>query len=216
MIVALYIVGVLAVLFAVSGVLPRYRRWIKRADRVAEFEEQFVAYAELRERDLQAAPGYQRSSESDETLRLRAWLAARRNEMQRDAESVGKGAIYVAPPPMIGGGPYVRHVIFADLFDEQSYTDHPDSFRVDELATIRHEVDVSKAFRTGDLLNPWHWARLSFERVVKFPRYVLTLAGFHKAADGRATRIVTVVWSIVVGGSTIGAFVVGLIQLSHG
>lgn len=86
---------------------------------------------------------------------------------------------------------------------------------MDELATIRHEVNASKAFRRGDLLNPWHWARLSFERVVRFPRYVLTLAGFRKAADARGTRIVTVVWSIVVGASTIGAFVIGLLQLSH-
>jgi len=39
--------------------------------------------------------------------------------MQRDAQSVGKGVAYVAPPPAIGGQ-YMTHSYFTDLFDEQS------------------------------------------------------------------------------------------------
>ncbi len=29
-----------------------------------------------------------------------------------------------------------------------------------------------------DLFNPWAWVRLSFERVVGFPSYILGVAGF--------------------------------------
>ena len=135
--------------------------------------------------------------------------------MQRDARSVGKGVAYVAPPPAIGGGQYLAHPYFTDLFDEQSFTDHGSSFRLDELATIRYEIERQEDLRRRDLLNPWAWLRLSFERVAAFPRYVLRRSGFRTAADSNGARIVTVAWSFLVGVSTIGAFVVGLVALSR-
>jgi hypothetical protein len=134
--------------------------------------------------------------------------------MQRDARSVGKGRMYVAPPPMAGGGPYIAHDYFTDLFGEQSDTDYPESLRLDDLATIRHEIAWITGLRKADLFKPWTWARLSFERIVRLPRNVLRLAGFRKAADSTAAKVLTVVWSVLVGASTIGAFVVGLVALS--
>lgn len=65
-----------------------------------------------------------------------------------------------------------------------------------------------------DLRNPWSWTRLAFERVIGFPRYVLRNAGFSQEVTGSTrVRIVTVVWSFLVGASGIGAFVLGIVQL---
>ena len=55
----------------------------------------------------------------------------------------------------------------------------------------------------------------SFEHLIGFPRYVLLRAEFGKAADSAAARAVTVVWSLVVGASGIGGFVVGLLALNR-
>jgi hypothetical protein len=67
-----------------------------------------------------------------------------------------------------------------------------------------------------DLLNPWRWVALAFERVVRFPRYVLAQAGFGPSVtESRTVRVVTVAWALVVGASTIGAFVVALLTFSR-
>jgi hypothetical protein len=54
---------------------------------------------------------------------------------------------------------------------------------------------------------------LSFDRLVAFPRYVLRRAGFTKAADSTAARLVTVAWSLLVGAASIGGFVLALLKL---
>ena len=214
MLVALYIVGVFAALFVISGVLPTYLTWSQRGPRVEAFDRHYRAYLDARQRDAETSINpYGPSPLGEKSTELRAWLSARRNEMQRDAESVGTGVVYVAPPPAVGGGGYVRHDYFSDLFGQQSFTDYPPTLRLDNLATIRHEVALRCRQSKSDLFKPWRWAQLSFERVVRVPRYILRLAGFTKAAESTAARAVTVVWSILVGASTIGAFVVALIAL---
>jgi hypothetical protein len=214
---ALYVVAVLAVLFIVSGVLPQLRRIRTRLRRAEEFERRYRAWLDARERDNEGPTlHYGPAPEGSEASELHAWLAARRNEMQRDAQSVGKGVMYVAPPLMVGGGPYQRHAYFTDLFDEQTFTDHAPSFRLDELATVRHELARTEAAWRRAVINPWAWMRLSFERLIGFPSYVLRRAGFsEKVTNSTGARIVTVAWSLVVGFATIGAFVVGLIQLAR-
>lgn len=211
---ALYILAVLLALFVVSGVLPRYHAWRDRGVRVEEFESQDRAYLAAQERDaVGVISDFGQPPEGEEAAHLRSWLSARRAEMQRDARSVGKGVNFVAPPPVAGGGRYVPHPYYSDLFDEQSFAELGSSFRLDDLATIRHEVELQHRLRRGDLYNPWAWTRLSFERVIAFPRYVLRRAGFAKTADSTAARLVTVVWSFLVGAAGIGGFVVTLLRL---
>lgn len=216
MLVALYVLAVLAAIFIVSGVVPRYREVAARVDRVRMFSSKYAAYVEARDADYQTGGyGYGSPAHGEESSALRAWLVGRRNDMQRDAESVGKGVIYVAPPPAIGGGRYLPHYYFSDLFDEQSYADHDAQFRQDELATTEHELDRLRDIRRRDLYNPWSWIRLAFERLIGLPRYMLRRAGFGTAVtDSTGAKIVSAVWSALVGIATIGAFVVGLIQLS--
>jgi hypothetical protein len=225
LIVFFYILAVLVALFIVSGVVPRYRVWVARLARVEEFYRQYRAWVEADSSipdyetirsvtlpdDLTVAADTAASLASE----LRPWLVARRNEMQRDAESVGKGVMHIAPPPMMISGGYVRHAFFLDLFDDQTNSIGSTRVRVDDLATIIHEVRRIRDLRRRSLFNPWAWVRLSFERVIAFPRYVLLHAGFRKAADSTAARVVTVVWSFVVGVSTIGAFVVGIVALGR-
>jgi hypothetical protein len=56
--------------------------------------------------------------------------------------------------------------------------------------------------------------RLSFERIVGFPRYVLRQAGFPaKTTDSSAAKAVSVVWSVIVGLAGVGGLVVGLLAL---
>jgi hypothetical protein len=190
-----YVVAVLAALFALSGVLPAYLRARARAARVRAFRENYDAFVE------------------GDSLR-RNWLTARRLEMQRDAEAVGQGVTYVAPPPAIGGGQYAPHQMFADLYNQQSYTDNVTGrFRLDALTTVEHTASNVARKRRAEVFNPGAWARRAFERLVRFPRYLLHQVGFaREVSDSRGTRIVTVVWSLCVGGATIGAFVLGLIQ----
>jgi hypothetical protein len=183
---------------------------------VREFASRYAAYTQSRERDYQGSisPAGDEPPQGQESLVLRRWLAARRNEMQRDAQAVNKGVRYVAPPPAIGGG-YRPHYYFLDLFDEQSFTGYGSDFRQDELSTIIHEVERLRLRSRHDLYNPWAWVRHAFERVVGFPRYVLRRAGFSKAVTGSTgAKVATVVWSGLVGGATIGGFIVGLLQLT--
>lgn len=215
MIVVLYVLAVLVAALIVSGVWPRWREDKARFARVQEFERQYRAWVESREHDVDVHGhyGYGPPRLSDETEELRAWLVARRNEMQRDAEMAGKGIVYVAPPPMIGGA-YQPHAYFSDLFDEQSFTDHEAGFRLDELATIVHDTERQLERRKRHLLNPWAWLRGAFARLVGLPRYVLRLAGFGtNVTDSPGAKIGTAVWSFLVGAATIGAFVIGLVTL---
>ena len=201
MTLALYIIAVFAMLFVVSGVLLRWRSEKARYRRVRDFAHDYRAWLE---------------ADGAEEARLRMSLAARRDQMQRDAQSVGKGIMYVAPPPMMGGGSYQAHPYFSDLFGTQSYAEYGPTFRLDELATILYEVDRAKAGWRRGVLNPWAWVRLSFERLIGFPKYVLRQAGFsNTVTNSTGVRILTVVWSILVGSSTIGAFIVGLILLGR-
>jgi hypothetical protein len=224
--VVLYILGVAAVLFIVSGVLPRYRACAARRDRVQEFERQYRRYADAQEVSFSAEEyfGYQSPDDADqaaldrasaEVKEVRPWLLARRDQMQRDAQAVGRGVMWIAPPPMIGGG-YTRQDIYQDLFDDSTNAINSASYRMDELVTIAHETSVRAEQAKRDLCNPWSWIRLAFARVVGFPRYVLRQAGFSgEVVDSTAARFVTVVWSFLVGGSGIGGFIVGLIALGR-
>jgi hypothetical protein len=226
LIVFLYVLAVLVAVFTVSGVVPRYRVWAARLGRVEEFDRQYRAWVEADSslpdyetiRSVTLPDDFAGAADTAASLasELRPWLVARRNEMQRDAESVGKGVMHIAPPPLIGGG-YVRHAFFLDLFDDQTNSIGSTRVRVDDLATIIHEVRRIRDLRRRSMFNPWAWVRLSFERVIAFPRYVLSHAGFSKAADSTTARALTVVWSLVVGVSTIGAFVIGIVALGrHG
>lgn len=217
MIVALYILAVLALVFMVSGVIPRHREIKRRRRRVEEFERRYRAYCEARDEDYaDRTGGYSYGGPTPEgsaASEIRAWLVPRRDEMQRDARAVGSGIIHIAPPPMIGGG-YQPHAFFSDLFDDQTNSVGSTSYRCDALATIAHETRSQEMVAKRALRDPWTWTRLAFERVVGFPRYVLRRAGFStKVADSAGARIVSVVWSLLVGAATIGAFVLGLIQL---
>jgi hypothetical protein len=61
--------------------------------------------------------------------------------MRRDAQAVGRGAMYVAPPPMIGGD-YQRHAFFSDLFDAQTNAIESTAYREGEwrpLTTRRRD-----------------------------------------------------------------------------
>lgn len=194
MTVALIVVGALALLFVVSGVLPGWLQARARRERVQEFERHYLSHE---------------AGDSSE----RAWLIARRLEMQRDAESLGRGATMIAPPPAVGG--YVQaHCYFAELFDETPYAlmVQGDAFLANELASTNHELTTRERDAKWRLANPWAWLRLSFERVAGLPRYVLRQAGFKAAADSTGARIVTVLWSALVGIATIGAFVLALLD----
>jgi hypothetical protein len=211
-----YIVAVLVVTFVLSGVLPRYIEWRDRVRRVQEFKRQYRRWVDAVEKfdgvsgyggpppDLLAALA-ESNKLADE---IRPWLTARRNEMQRDAKAVGKGVMYVAPPPMIGGS-YKPHAYFLDLFDAQTDSIGSRAYRLDDLVTIVHESEWQRDLRRRDLYNPAAWGRLAFERVVRFPAYVLKLVGFsEKTAGSSAVKVVSAVWSLLVGAATIAGFVV--------
>jgi hypothetical protein len=53
MVITALIIGTLALLFVLSGVLPTYRKWAARGPRVEEFESHYRAYLEAREKDYQ-------------------------------------------------------------------------------------------------------------------------------------------------------------------
>jgi len=217
MLVVLYVLAILLAAFALSGVLPRYLAAGRRMARVEAFERHYRDWTEAHHQDLAASSRYGGVRESEESQRLRGWLVARRNQMQRDAEAVAKGVIYVAPPPAVGGGRYVPHSYFLDLFDQQSFTDHAPTFRLDELATTIHETEWQRERWKADLYNPWAWLRLSFERIVGFPRYALRLAGFgSKVTDSPGAKAGTAVFSVVVGLAGIGSFAVLLLKFLGG
>jgi hypothetical protein len=126
----LYLAVLVAVSFTVSGAVPRYREVVARRKRVGEFQRQYAAWvaAEGRVPDddefigmvLPDGLAEDADDASKEVERLRPRLVARRTEMQRDAQAVGKGIMNVAPPPDVGGR-YQAHAYFADLFSFQSY-----------------------------------------------------------------------------------------------
>jgi hypothetical protein len=209
----IYLAALLVASFVISGVVPRYLSVRRRLPRVEEFERQYRAYSGARDQDYEnTSYHYGPPAHDEKSSELRSWLVARRNEMQRDAQEVGKGIVYVAPPPMIGG-PFRPHSYFSDLFDEQSFTDHGPQYRLDELATIIHDTRNQARRWKRDVFNPWAWVRLAFERIVRFPYYVLRRSGFSdKAVASTGARIVTAVWSVLVGAATIAGFVVTLLH----
>lgn len=212
----IYLVALLVAAFIVSGVVPRYLEVRRRLPRVEEFDRKYRAYLDGRERDYEGFYSDHGGSppHGDESAKLRAWLTPRRAEMQRDAAKVRKGVVYVAPPPAIGGGNYMPHYMFRDLYDTQSFTEYaPANLRTDELVTIIHETRYQESAWRRDLFNPWAWLRLAFERLVGFPRYVLRLAGFStEVTDSAAARAVSAAWSFLVGAAGIGGFVVALLK----
>lgn len=194
MTVALIVLGTLGLLFVVSAVLPRWLDARARYERVTEFERRYLAH-----------------EAGDESQR--PWLIARRAEMQRDAQKLGRGHMVIAPPPAVGGH-VTQHAYFGELFDETPYAlmVQGDDFLKNELATIAHELEGQTRRAKRNMLNPWAWLRLSFEQVVGLPRYIIKRAGFSAAAaDSKAARIVTVLWSVVVGIAGIGSFVLALL-----
>lgn len=194
--IVLVIIGALAASFVISGVLGRYLAVKRRRPRVQAFLENYIAYAE------------------GDNTRLQ-WLLDRSVEMQQDAEAVGLGVTYVAPPPMIGGGPFQPHQMFGDLLNRQAYTDNvTQGFRLETLSKVVYELARREKAYKRDLFNPLAWLRRSFERIVGFPRYLLRIAGFStRVTDSTGARILTVLWAIIVGAATIGSFVVGVIAL---
>ena len=223
MVLALYILATLAVLFVISGVVPRYREAKGRRRRVEAFAREYQSWVGAEGMVPDGSDYWPADDDEIATIdqaakdatRLRAWLVARRDQMQRDAQSVGRGVMYVAPPPAIGGA-YEPHRFFSDLFDAQTNAVGSTGYRVDELATIAHETTAQLETRRHDLFNPWSWTRLAFERIVGFPRYILRRAGFgDKTTNSTGARVISVVWSLLIGGATIGAFVVGLLQLAQ-
>jgi len=133
--------------------------------------------------------------------------------MQRDANRVGLGTTYVAPPPAIGGGSYRPHQMFMDLLGQQSYSDNVTvQVRLDTLATVEHELDAQVNQTCRHLLNPAKWIQLAFERIAGLPRYLLKTAGFSdNVTNSGFARIVTVVWGFLVGAATIASFVLLLV-----
>jgi len=177
--------------FVLSGVVPRFVRVRAKHQRVRDFQHRYHEFA------VTGAP------------EPRQWLIARRTEMQRDAESLGQGVTMVAPPPVVGGGSYMPHRMFYDLFSEQSFSEQiGPQFRLDVLATLEHELAKQEADAKQDLWNPGAWLKLAFERLLRLPRYILQQAGFsERVVNSTGARIVAVLWSIAVGGSTIGGFI---------
>jgi hypothetical protein len=116
---------------------------------------------------------------------------------------------------MLGGGRYVAHQMFGDLFNRQSFTDNVTfDYKLEVLQTAEHELGDRKRRAKHDLFNPWSWIRFSFERLVGFPRYVLAQAGFgSRVTDSGIVRVLTVVWSLLIGAAGIGSFIVGLLAL---
>lgn len=209
----LYIVVALVAVFFASGVLTRWLEWRARLCRVREFERRYRDWVE----DAGDVPdewdliGTVVTSEQTvaigTTEKSRAWLVARRNEMQRDARSVGKGVMYVAPPPMIGGS-FKPHPYFLDLFDEQTDSIGSTRVRLDDLVTIIHEVEAQVGYRRHDLFNPAAWLRLTFTRLVRFPAWVLRTAGFsEQTASNAAVKAMGAAWSLLVGAAGIAGFV---------
>jgi len=190
----LIVLGALALLFVASGVLPAWFDARARRGRVQEFERHYLAH--------EVGEGSEKP-----------WLITRRLEMQRDVESLGRGTSMVAPPPAVGG--YVQtHRYFAELFDETPFAlmSQPDDFLANELASVGHELTTREREAKRRLFNPWAWLRLSFERVAALPRYVLRQAGFLEAADSTGARVLTVLWSALVGTATISGFVLALLD----
>jgi hypothetical protein len=215
---------VIVAAFVVSGVVPRHRAVQERRERVEEFQEKYRDWiqaaggiVDFEDWIGQAVPDGLAAASYDaevEAAELRAWLVARRDEMQRDAQSARRGIAHIAPPPVIGGA-YVEHSYFSDLFDLQTDAEAMGgpSFKLDELATILHETECEEGRYRRDICNPWAWLRLAFERIVGVPRYVLRHVGFsEKAADSTGARLVAAVWSFVVGAAGIGGFIVTIVK----
>lgn len=182
--------------FALSGVAPAYLRSKSRVFRVDRFAKRYRQWAEEGSPDGDA----------------REWLIARGSEMQADAAAVGQGVVYVAPPIAIGGGPYRPQHIFSDLAGVTTFGVESGE-RLDALTRTQHQVRIQRKHRRRDLFFPWRWIQLAFERLVGCPRYLLKVAGFSDAVAGSsAARGVGVLWSILVGAATIGAFVLSLLD----
>jgi len=181
--------------FLLSGVLPAYLRAKSRIHRVDRFAAKYGAWVE---NDMPSG------GERD-------WLIARGPEMQADAKAVGQGVIYVAPPPMIGGR-YRPHYMFSDLAGAQSFGAGV-AERLDALTMTQHQLRVQAGHRRRDLSYPWRWVQRAFERIVRLPQYLLRTAGFSDDVSGStAAKGVGVLWSLVVGAATVGAFVLSLLE----
>jgi hypothetical protein len=224
LIAILYVVGVLTVAFFLSGVVSRHRTNRARRLRVEKFCDNYSQWAKHAEQVIDGEEfigsilpddGWAASElAAQEAGKLRPWLIARRDEMQRDAQVLGHGVVTIQPPPLVGG-PIRNHGFYADLFDEQSYAADVvgTSFRLDDLATIIYEAHRSEARTFRDIYNPLQWLRLAFERIVGLPRYALRVAGFgENVTESTGVRVASASWSIVVGVATIGAFVVSIVN----
>jgi hypothetical protein len=182
--------------FVLSGVLPAYFRAKGRSFRARRFATRYRAWVEA-----------DNPSRDD-----RDWLIARGAEMQADAAKVGQGVVHIAPPPAAGGGPFRPQYIFSDLAGMTTFGVET-SERLDALTQTQYQLGVQARYRFRDLLLPWRWIQLAFERLISFPRYLLKVAGFSDAVSGStAARGVGVVWSLIVGLATIGAFVLSLLD----
>ena len=132
--------------------------------------------------------------------------------MQADAAKVGQGVIHVAPPIGVGGGPFRPQFIFSDLAGATTFGVDSQE-RLDALTMSKHQLRVQAKHRRGDLVKPWRWVQLAFERLVRFPRYLLKTAGFSDSVSGSvAARGVGLLWSVLVGAATIGAFALSLMD----
>jgi hypothetical protein len=99
--------------------------------------------------------------------------------------------------------------MFTDLLSEQTFADEmvgPQE-RLDTLTTVEYEVDARRHTAVIRIFNPGSWVRLAFERIARLPRYLLQTAGFSaKVTESGFARVVTAVWSFLVGGATIATF----------
>lgn len=182
--------------FVLSGVVPAYLRARGRVFRTRRFTKRFRAWVE----------------EGREDSGDREWLIARGAEMQADAAKVGQGVVHIAPPLAAGGGPFRPQYIFSDLTGMTTFG-VGDAERLDALTRTEYQVGLQARHRFRDLFLPWRWIQLAFERLIRFPRYVLKAAGFSDAVSSSpAARGIGVIWSLLVGLATIGAFAMSLID----
>jgi hypothetical protein len=180
--------------FLLSGVTPRYSRARARVRRVERWAERYRGWVD----------GGQSAGDD------RDWLIGRGPEMQADAKVVGLGVVYVAPPAAVGGGPFQPHFMFSDLAGVTTFGAGT-AERLIELTKVEHQVRVLAGIRRRDLVAPWRWVQLAFERLVRFPQYLLRTAGFSDSVAGSAAaRGAGLAWSGIVGLATVGAFVLGV------
>jgi hypothetical protein len=105
--------------------------------------------------------------------------------------------------------------MFGDLLGRQAYADTvSDGMRLQTIEQAIYEWVTRREQYGSELVNPARWVQRAFESVVGFPRYLLRIAGFSsQVTESGFARVVTVLWSLVVGAFTIGAFIVAIVAL---